>query len=287
MELKNLFIDGCKQLQTIVYNKLQEHEIYNTDVYRNRIKRELDEIREQDLSAYMLFLYDFVNKLKENGIGYSPRGIHYTSLFISYLLGIIEFNPLSFDLDIVSSKRNIIELDTDGSPEIICKILAQYDKNRIFRKAFRCQDLSYETNEYQFLITEKPLCPDFNAAVIDAVKKDTFCEKDTGNHIEIFIPYQLMVKKIKMLEAKIGIVDYGDFNDKKVYEYIGSHSLPYPSALSFKRIQAEKPTNLLSLAKCPHMPNDPIPTKSQLAHWLCEAIKYYKIAYLKCFYLDS
>ena len=291
MEIKDMFIDSDNKLQTIVYDKLKENETYNTEFYKNRIKSELEFIREHDQSAKMLFFYDLVNKFKESGIGYLQRGIGYTTFFISYLLGIIDFNPTLYDLDISSFTSNGFTVDTDGSPEIICNVLNQYDKTRIHRLTYRRRyfDMSYGTHEWIFLITEKPMESDFLTAEIGAIKDDSPAIKDAGRCIRIFTPYSSRTKKLKDIEKRMGMVDYENFSNKYVYFDMRDRTR---DSLEFKdsiidphRVNIKKPTDLVSLAEC--WDARYIDHNSLLKQTLIiDAMVCYKLAYLRRFYPD-
>lgn len=67
-------------------------------LYQERIQEELDVIQSKGYSGYFLVVWDFINYARENGILVGPgRGSAAGSL-VSYLIGIVNIDPIDYDL---------------------------------------------------------------------------------------------------------------------------------------------------------------------------------------------
>ncbi|MFW6035349.1 MAG: DNA polymerase III subunit alpha [Halothermotrichaceae bacterium] len=77
---------------------LREKGLANDTRARDRLKYELEIIKEMGYVSYFLIVWDFVDYAEKNGIRVGPgRGSAAGSL-VSYLLGITKINPLEYDL---------------------------------------------------------------------------------------------------------------------------------------------------------------------------------------------
>ncbi len=78
--------------------KSRRNENFDLGKYRERLKFELDTIKQMGFSGYFLIVWDIVKYAKEKGIPVGPgRGSAVGSL-VSYSLGISEIDPIQYDL---------------------------------------------------------------------------------------------------------------------------------------------------------------------------------------------
>ena len=82
----------------LIKKGFREKEIKNSGQYISRLKEEIQVLKDGDVIDYFLVLYDIVMFAKRNdilvGIGRGSAG----GSLVSYLLGIIQIDPLEFDL---------------------------------------------------------------------------------------------------------------------------------------------------------------------------------------------
>jgi DNA polymerase-3 subunit alpha len=85
-------------LQEMVYQKIDRTAGHEDSVVKKRIDYELDVIKQKGYSTYFLFVQDFVNWAKEQGIAIGPgRGSAAGSL-VAYILKITDINPLDYNI---------------------------------------------------------------------------------------------------------------------------------------------------------------------------------------------
>ena len=108
--LKKLCIEGLKR-------------IFGSSVgskYKERLKYELSVINEMNFCDYFLIVWDYVKFAKENGIMVGPGRGSGSSSLVSYLLNIIEIDPLKYNLlfERFLNKERVtmpdIDIDFDG-----------------------------------------------------------------------------------------------------------------------------------------------------------------------------
>ncbi|MGQ9617876.1 MAG: DNA polymerase III subunit alpha [Candidatus Aminicenantia bacterium] len=78
--------------------KKQRNEQFDIEKYKDRLRVELETIKNMGFSGYFLIVWDIVKHAKERGIPVGPgRGSAVGSL-VSYFLGISEIDPIQYDL---------------------------------------------------------------------------------------------------------------------------------------------------------------------------------------------
>jgi len=117
----------------------KDQEINDKDVAIKRLEYELSVIKETGFASYFLIVADFVNWAKQNRIIVGPgRGSAGGSL-VSYLLNVIEVNPLKYDLIferfLNPSRISMPDIDLDFADkrrdEVINYISEKYGKDRV------------------------------------------------------------------------------------------------------------------------------------------------------------
>ena len=101
--------------------------------YMNRLNHELEIIEKMDFTNYFLIVYDVVRFAKQKGINVGPgRGSSVGSL-VSYSLGIIDVDPIEYDLIferfLNPQRKSMPDIDIDFPGDRIEEVI-QYVKNR-------------------------------------------------------------------------------------------------------------------------------------------------------------
>ena len=109
------------------------------DVYRERLRYELDVIRRMGFAGYFLIVWDFIRHARENGIPVGPgRGSAAGSL-VSYALRITDIDPLQYDLlferFLNPSRVTMPDIDTDicqrRRGEVLQYVSEKYGRDRV------------------------------------------------------------------------------------------------------------------------------------------------------------
>lgn len=97
-EESSKFSDNEELFLSLIKKGFKEREIKNVQKYVTRLKEEIDVLKAGDVIDYFLILHDIISYAKANdillGIGRGSAG----GSLVSYLLGIIQIDPLEFDL---------------------------------------------------------------------------------------------------------------------------------------------------------------------------------------------
>lgn len=110
-----------------------------TDIYRERLKKELDVIISMNFADYFLIVYDFILHAKKNGIIVGPgRGSAAGSL-VSYTLGITEIDPIKYDLSferfLNKDRVTLPDIDTDieylRRDEVVEYVKNKYGRDKV------------------------------------------------------------------------------------------------------------------------------------------------------------
>ena len=137
----DLGLDSKTYLKKLVYEGLEKSKINELEhqSYINRIEYELDVIFQMGFADYFLIVYDYVKYAKEQGILVGPgRGSAAGSL-VSYCLGIIDIDPLKFDLlferflnkDRVTMPDIDIDFQDNRREEVVNYLKEKYGYNRV------------------------------------------------------------------------------------------------------------------------------------------------------------
>lgn len=110
-----------------------------TDIYKERLKKELDVIISMNFADYFLIVYDFILHAKKNGIIVGPgRGSAAGSL-VSYTLGITEIDPIKYDLSferfLNKDRVTLPDIDTDieylRRDEVVEYVKNKYGRDKV------------------------------------------------------------------------------------------------------------------------------------------------------------
>lgn len=109
------------------------------EVYINRLKTELSIIKEMDFCNYFLIVWDYVKYAKQNNILVGPgRGSAAGSL-VSYTLGIIDIDPIKYDLlferflnpERITMPDIDIDFDSEKRQDVINYVIDKYGEKKV------------------------------------------------------------------------------------------------------------------------------------------------------------
>ena len=220
--MKNIFENSYEKLEKLIYKELGERNAFHED--RLRIKHELDLIKKNGDAPAMLFLYELVNYMKKEKIYFNPRGVYYTSLCCSYLLGILEYDPMvynimpyayeqgskAFDIDIQQSKKN----------QVIDHLFSVFGKDKLFRMSYYNERQNERgIHAPGFLLIENSNVEFSKIEIEGQVVAKNHEEKNyKGDGYFVFnILGLVQLDSIQRVDAN---VDYNNFFDHSVYEYM-------------------------------------------------------------------
>ena len=130
--------DSKKELERLCYKALEAKGL-TEEKYQSRLKYELDIICSMGFADYFLIVQDYVNYAKTHDIVVGPgRGSSAGSL-VSYLLNIIEINPLDYDLQferfLNPHRKTMPDIDIDfmdnKRDEMVQYMREKYGNNRV------------------------------------------------------------------------------------------------------------------------------------------------------------
>jgi len=153
IENKNYFLpvmgkteaDSSELIETLSWEGLAKKNfpLEQKQVYDDRLKYELSIIKKMGYSSYYLIVADFINWAKENKIPVGPgRGSGVASL-VAYALGIINMDPLKYDLifeRFLNPERiSLPDFDVDICPrrreEIFTYLVQKYGQDKVTKIA--------------------------------------------------------------------------------------------------------------------------------------------------------
>ncbi len=109
------------------------------EIYKNRLRMELDVIRKMDYSSYFLIVWDFISYARKKGIPVGPgRGSAAGSL-VSYCLGITDIDPVKYHLlferflnpERISMPDIDVDFCKDRRSEVISYVAEKYGKDHV------------------------------------------------------------------------------------------------------------------------------------------------------------
>ncbi len=278
-EKKDIFEDSNKKLIKLIYEKLNEVNASNGE--RERATRELELIKKNNDSRVFLFYYDLIEFMKKENIYFLARGIYYTSLYCSYLLGFLDYNPMLYNLSTLAyeegSKAFEFEVLRDRYDDVVKYLFDTYGE-RLYKTTTNTKSLHIYHGKY--LLTNSNLTS-IEKLEVDgetAVKLPPNTWRNNEYFIFCIYSFKTLNKLYNAETSSCKIIDYEDFNDIKVYEYLEKSKLA-KVYFSLEEIAKRKPTSIIELAQCTY--KNCIVTERNLPHYINYAILYYKLAKLK------
>lgn len=126
------------------------------EIYKNRIRHELQVIEDANLAGYFLIVQDYANYMKSRGCLTGARGSA-AGCFISYLLGITNEDPILYGLLFerffsAERKNSLPDIDMDFPPnrreEVIEYLKSKYGESKV------CQMVTYGRLQGKSAVTE-------------------------------------------------------------------------------------------------------------------------------------
>ncbi|MBP5343228.1 DNA polymerase III subunit alpha [bacterium] len=111
----------------------------DTRTYKERLDYELNIIREMGFSDYFLVVYDYILYAKKHNIYVGPGRGSAASSLVSYSLGIVDIDPIEFDLYferfLNPERATMPDIDTDFEDikrdDVIKYVVEKYGENRV------------------------------------------------------------------------------------------------------------------------------------------------------------
>ena len=273
-----IFRNANEKLIAIIKERLDA--VNATKEEREIAEREFALIKKNEEAQVFLFYYDLVQFLQKENIYFCARGSCYTSLYCSYLLGFLEYNPISLGLSTEVYEAGVkaydIEIQKSRYDEVVKYLFDAYGAN-LFQTTTNLDPLSIYFG--RFLLAYSDLTDlekvEIEGQTLVKLSKNTVKGKD-------FFVFHLVgsnsLDKIQQAESSSCGVNYEDFQDINAYEYLGKVKLT-PMFFDIEEIAAKTPANILELAYCTH--KNTVVTPRNLPHWVNYAIIYYKLAKLR------
>ncbi len=145
------------------------------EIYRERLRKELDIIKKMDYSSYFLIVWDFISYAKKIGIPVGPgRGSAAGSL-VSYCLGITDIDPVKYTLlferflnpERISMPDIDVDFCKDRRSEVISYVTEKYGKEHV------AQIITFGTMAARAAIRDVGRALDFPYAEVDRIAKLT------------------------------------------------------------------------------------------------------------------
>lgn len=143
------------------------------DVYRERLRTELDIINRMNYSSYFLIVWDFISYAKNHGIPVGPgRGSAAGSL-AAYCLGITEIDPIKYNLlferflnpERISMPDIDVDFCQDRRAEVISYVSEKYGKDNV------AQIITFGTMKAKAAIRDVGRAMDMPYAEVDKIAK--------------------------------------------------------------------------------------------------------------------
>ena len=177
-----------------------------SDKYKNRLMYELSIIEKMNFVDYFLIVYDFVLFAKKNGIRVGPgRGSGAASL-VNYSLGIINIDPLKYDLiferflnpDRVTMPDIDIDFDNMRREEVIDYVSNKYGKYNTARI------ISFNTMLPKQIIRDTARVMNIDIRVVDTICK-TIKDEKNFNELKNNKEFIKIVKSSTIIKKMINI----------------------------------------------------------------------------------
>ena len=145
------------------------------EIYRERLRKEIDIIQKMGFSSYFLIVWDFISYAKRKGIPVGPgRGSAAGSL-VSYSLGITDIDPVKYNLlferflnpERISMPDIDVDFCKDRRSEVIQYVAEKYGKDHV------AQIITFGTMAARAAIRDVGRALDFPYAEVDRIAKLT------------------------------------------------------------------------------------------------------------------
>ncbi|HIJ80983.1 MAG TPA: DNA polymerase III subunit alpha [Desulfuromonadales bacterium] len=154
--LEELATEGLKERMTVILAKYPDMTLEQQQGYFDRLRVELDCIREMKFPAYFLIVSDFIIWAKKQGIPVGPgRGSAAGSL-VAYAIKITDLDPLPYNLlferflnpERISMPDIDVDFCQDRREEVIDYVIEKYGRDRV------CQIITFGTMKAKAVVRD-------------------------------------------------------------------------------------------------------------------------------------
>jgi len=171
--LEELATEGLKERMTTILAKYPEMTLEQQQGYFDRLRIELDCIRQMKFPAYFLIVSDFIRWAKDKGIPVGPgRGSAAGSL-VAYAIRITDLDPLPYNLlferflnpERISMPDIDVDFCQDRREEVIQYVVDKYGRDRV------CQIITFGTMKAKAVVRDVGRALDMPYGEVDRIAK--------------------------------------------------------------------------------------------------------------------
>ncbi|MDR3578393.1 MAG: DNA polymerase III subunit alpha [Oryzomonas sp.] len=171
--LEDLASEGLKERMITILAKYPDMPLERQQAYFDRLRIELDCIRQMQFPAYFLIVSDFINWAKNNGIPVGPgRGSAAGSL-VAYAIKITDLDPMPYNLlferflnpERISMPDIDVDFCQDRREEVIQYVVEKYGRERV------CQIITFGTMKAKAVVRDVGRALNMTYGDVDRIAK--------------------------------------------------------------------------------------------------------------------
>ena len=216
----------------------------------SRVRAELDLVRVKGDGETLLAMTELCDYMRSEHIAFSIRGVGYSSLYCSYLLGFAQYDPKALGLSFAPYAEGDATPEFDIAREKYNQVIAFLrGKYSDFSETYFYDEIDGKTKPH---------------GAIYRLMKDAAGKE-----------HRIVLFRVDVSTLDGSGAEQDRYDDEAVYEYMARKQL-LPPWFSLESIQENHPKDLLSLAKCVSFPVRV--TERNIAFHVARAARYYSIA---------
>jgi len=171
--LEHLATEGLKERMVTILAKYPDMPLERQQAYFDRLRIELDCIRQMKFPAYFLIVSDFINWAKDHGIPVGPgRGSAAGSL-VAYAIKITDLDPMPYNLlferflnpERISMPDIDVDFCMDRREEVIQYVVEKYGRERV------CQIITFGTMKAKAVVRDVGRALNMTYGDVDRIAK--------------------------------------------------------------------------------------------------------------------
>ncbi|QEM67598.1 DNA polymerase III subunit alpha [Geobacter sp. FeAm09] len=171
--LEHLATEGLKERMVTILAKYPDMSLERQQAYFDRLRIELDCIRQMQFPAYFLIVSDFINWAKDHGIPVGPgRGSAAGSL-VAYAIKITDLDPMPYNLlferflnpERISMPDIDVDFCMDRREEVIQYVVGKYGRERV------CQIITFGTMKAKAVVRDVGRALNMTYGDVDRIAK--------------------------------------------------------------------------------------------------------------------
>jgi len=171
--LEDLATEGLKERMATILAKYPDMPLERQQAYFDRLRIELDCIRQMQFPAYFLIVSDFINWAKDKGIPVGPgRGSAAGSL-VAYAIKITDLDPMPYNLlferflnpERISMPDIDVDFCQDRREEVIQYVVEKYGRERV------CQIITFGTMKAKAVVRDVGRALNMTYGDVDRIAK--------------------------------------------------------------------------------------------------------------------